>query len=67
MMLLITIIFDFNSIRNLNPTVIVKLRISAERLLYFAGFVKKHENGLDLLLFFLFLSHVFIIYLRSYR
>ena len=67
MMLLITIIFDFNSIRNLNPPVIVKLRISAERLLYFAGFVKKHENGLDLLLFFLFLSHVFMIYLRSYR
>lgn len=67
MMLLITIIFDFNSICNLKPTVRVKLRISAERLLYIAGFVKKHETGLDLLLFILFLSHVFMIYLRSYR
>lgn len=56
MMLLITIIFDFNSIRNLNPTVRVKLRISAERLLYFAGFVKQHEIGFDLLLFFPFPS-----------
>ena len=66
MILVRTAILNFNSIDNLTPQLRFKLRLSAERLTYFAGFTESimDEAGLDLALFDFFSYDVYyMIYL----
>lgn len=53
MILVRTVILNFKSIGNLTPQLRFKLRISAEGLTYFVGFVESvmDEAGLNLALF----------------
>lgn len=56
MILVRTVILNFKSIGNLTPQLRFKLRISAEGLTYFAGFVESimDEASLNLALFYFF-------------